>query len=66
VGLITSTAAVKYFYAVTETLPQNVNWAVKSDYISILIPKGCTLTTEVPRSDVIEWSAKSVCFVKSE
>ena len=30
IGMVTSTAAVKNFLAVTGALPQNVNWAIKS------------------------------------
>jgi S1-C subfamily serine protease len=66
VGLVTSTAAVKYFYAVTETLPQNVNWAVRSDYISVLIPRDYPLATALPDNDVIDWAAKTVCLIKAE
>lgn len=37
VGLITSSAAVKSFFAATGTIPQNVNWAVNADYIRPLL-----------------------------
>lgn len=37
-GMITSSAAVEYFYNATGALPQNINWAVKGTYIKILLP----------------------------
>jgi S1-C subfamily serine protease len=32
VGVVTSTAAIRPFLSATGTLPQNINWAVKSEY----------------------------------
>ena len=40
VGIVTSTAAVEAFYQATGSLPQNVNWAVKGAYASLLLPPG--------------------------
>ena len=40
VGIVTSTAAVEAFYQATGSLPQNVNWAVKGVYASLLLPPG--------------------------
>jgi S1-C subfamily serine protease len=37
VGVVTSTAAVGSFWAGTGTIPQNVNWAVKSNAIEALV-----------------------------
>ena len=36
-GTITSTAAIMPFIKETGTLPQNINWAVKADYLRPLI-----------------------------
>ena len=36
IGMLTSTAALPIFLKVTGTVPQNINWAVKAEYISIL------------------------------
>jgi S1-C subfamily serine protease len=36
VGVVTSTAAIKSFNSYTGTLPQNVNWGIKSDYAIVL------------------------------
>ena len=37
IGVITSTAAIENFYKKVGTIPQNVNWSVKSDYLLPLI-----------------------------
>ena len=37
VGVATSTAAVSSFLKNTGTLPQNINWAVKSEYLGLLV-----------------------------
>ncbi len=65
VGMVTSTAAVSAFYKFTGTLPQNINWAVKSDYIKLLI------NTEIVTNDIqltgnVERTKKSICFIKAE
>jgi S1-C subfamily serine protease len=36
VGIVTSTAVVEAFYALSGSLPQNVNWAPKSDYVRLM------------------------------
>ena len=38
VGIVTSTAAVKEFYKATGSMPQNINWAVKGAYASLILP----------------------------
>lgn len=65
VGLITSTAAVSSFYKFTGSLPQNINWAVKSDYIKLLIdyePLGESKNI----NDAVSSAKKSICFIKAE
>ena len=66
VGLITSTASVKYFFAITETLPQNINWAVKSDYIMLMLNPNEIIDTGANAKDPIDLVAKAVCVVKAE
>ena len=39
IGMLTSSAALPAFLRVTGTIPQNINWAVKSEYISVLIDR---------------------------
>ena len=38
VGVVTATAAVEAFYKSVGAMPQNVNWAVKGAYASLLLP----------------------------
>ena len=40
VGIVTATAAVEAFYQATGSMPQNINWAVKGPYASLLLPPG--------------------------
>jgi S1-C subfamily serine protease len=39
IGMLTSTAALAAFLNMTGTIPQNINWAVKAEYISVLLDK---------------------------
>ena len=66
VGLITSTAAVKYFYATTETLPQNINWAVKADYILPMLGEGDLEGSEIKIDNPVQKVSKAICLVKAE
>jgi S1-C subfamily serine protease len=70
IGMITSTAAVQTFFAATGTLPQNVNWAVKADYIIPLLPKGCEkesdTESEAGDTDTIAHVRKSICLIEAK
>ena len=66
VGLVTSTAAVKYFYAITETLPQNINWAVKADYILPMLNDKEVKPLEKKTDNYIQMVSKAICLVKAE
>jgi S1-C subfamily serine protease len=37
VGILASTLSVEYLYKVAKTIPQNVNFAIKSDYLLLLL-----------------------------
>ncbi len=54
VGVITSTAAIMPFIQETGTLPQNVNWAVKADYIKPMIELPKCETCNHNREQIIE------------
>jgi len=63
VGIITSTASSKEFYKDSGIMPQNINWAVKSDYASLLlhdIPNRILLDG---RQEAIINTEKSICMV---
>jgi S1-C subfamily serine protease len=62
VGIVTSTAAVTSFMRYTGTLPQSVNWSVKSGYIKPLLSD----ITSIPQKhfdDPIEHAQESLCMV---
>ncbi len=65
VGLITSTAAVSTFYKITGSLPQNINWAVKSDYIKLLIDYE-DYENVYAVEEPVDNTKKSICRVKAE
>ena len=66
VGVITSTAALLPFLKVSGTLPQNVNWAVKADYLRPLIEISKAKQKELSRELLIEHVKKSIFFIETE
>lgn len=64
VGIITSSAAVEHFFKASGgALPQNVNWAVKGEYASLMIDaKG--KKGERRQGKVIETAKKGVVFIQ--
>ena len=66
VGMATSAAKVESFYEATGTLPQNVNWAIKSSFIKPLMPQDCTTDGSPEETDIVELARKSVCLIKAE
>lgn len=66
VGIVTAQAAVETFAKATGSLPQNVNWAVKSDYAQPLF-EGSPKTNEAitNKQQAIENTRKAICQVKA-
>jgi S1-C subfamily serine protease len=64
VGVVTSTAAVQSFLKHTGTLPQNINWAVKSEYLHPLL-SGISRDPVYVAASAIERVQKSVCLIKA-
>ena len=64
IGIVTSSAAIPYFLRRTGTLPQNVNWAVKSDYVMPMFDS----PTADPEFDTAnkDLLTKSVCLIEVE
>jgi len=66
VGIMTSSAAVRKFLSTTGTLPQNVNWAVRSEYARPLlvgipqVPHG-----DASREQAIKAVSDSICLVQT-
>ena len=66
VGIITSTAAVMAFIRETGNLPQNVNWAVKADYLRPLIELPKVVEQHRDREQLINHVKKSTFFIEAE
>ena len=65
VGIVTSTAAVSNFYASTGTLPQNVNWAIKSEYLALLSPQKQESNSATSKEAAIGMAQNAVCKVEA-
>lgn len=62
VGIIAAQAATEAFVKAEGTLPQSINWAVKSDYAAPLI--GVTIVTEKrSREAAIDAARRSLCLI---
>lgn len=66
VGVITSTASSITFLQESGALPQNINWAVKSDYLSPLMESVPARVIANNRSEAIGNTEKSICMVLAE
>jgi len=65
VGVVTAVAAVEAFYKATGSLPQNVNWAVKGAYASLLLPPDIQRKKRSTK-DPITNTKWSVVFIETE
>jgi len=66
VGVITSSAAILPFIEESGTLPQNVNWAVKADYLRPLIELPKAEQKEFDKEQFIEHVKKSTFLIETE
>ena len=66
VGITTSTAAISSFFDVAGTLPQNVNWAVKSDYALLMFDQPVRLDRASNRQEAINRATRATCRVVVE
>jgi S1-C subfamily serine protease len=66
VGIITATAAILPFIEESGTLPQNVNWAVKADYLRPLIELPEAEHKELDREQVIDHVKKATFFIEAQ
>jgi len=64
VGVVTSTAAVLAFLGGTGTLPQNVNWAVKSEYATPLFQAPAKQASAGSRTEAISSATKATCMIE--
>ena len=63
VGVIVATAAVLPFLREYGVVPQNVNWAVKGDYVRLLLPPARTLPPTQSRAQAIKRTEAAICLV---
>jgi S1-C subfamily serine protease len=65
-GIVTSTAAIKSFLSAAGTLPQNINWAVKSDYAQLLVDLPEALDKiEVDQQALVQKAMRAVCLIEA-
>lgn len=62
VGIVTSTAAIKPFLRSTGAIPQNVNWAVKSDYAMLLYDQ-IEMPPPVSKDEAIKRTKAATCRI---
>lgn len=65
IGLVTSTAHAGAFLAYTGSLPQNVSWAVKADYVMPLVEEPARLAPTRDRSEAIRRAERATCAVRA-
>ena len=69
IGMVTSSAAIAYFYKQTKLLPQNVNWATKILNIRAFLGDEYIFpqrTLPKDRSELIKEVTKSTCKIRCE
>lgn len=64
VGVVTATAAILPFLRKTGSLPQNVNFAVKSGYARLLFTQPSPLPPANDRDDAIRRVRRALCSIK--
>lgn len=65
VGVATSSAAIGAFLEQTGTLPQNVNWAIKSEYVSLLTGISGSDVSWGSRQDAINAAIRASCMINA-
>ena len=68
VGMLTSSAAFSSFIKATGTLPQNVNWAVKAEYISLLLngKHHAGIPRYTSRKEMLDKTRAAVCLILAD
>lgn len=65
VGVVTSSAAIRAFLTVTGTLPQNINWAVKSAYALPLFDPPAAHPPARDRAEAINTAIQATCMIEA-
>jgi TPR repeat protein len=64
VGIVTSTAAIEAFFKETGTLPQNINWAIKAEYASLMFEAKQKAPDTSSLEKAIERALGAVCLIE--
>ena len=65
VGVVVATASAPAFIRATDSIPQNINWAVKSAFASVLFtPPSADVTPVTERDAMIERVQEATCLVR--
>jgi hypothetical protein len=64
--VVTASAAVNACFRGTGTLPENINWAVNTDYTIPLFEAPRPLLPAVSRAEAIERAMRATWLVKAE
>lgn len=64
VGLITSTAAFEHFVLTSGSLPQNVNWAIKADYINLMLNDIELNNSQNLAGSLVDKVKNSICLIR--
>lgn len=66
IGVVVATADAPAFLRATDSIPQNINWAVKSVFASALFtPPAANAGTDVAPADVIAHVTDATCLVEA-
>lgn len=65
VGVVVAAAAIAPFLENTGTLPQNLNWAVKAEYASVLFEEPPRLLPTATREEAIRRVEQALCLVQA-
>ena len=63
IGVISAGAAFKAFVEMSGSLPQNVNWAIKSDYAMLLLDAAPKSKGPISKSEAIKQTKSATCLI---
>ena len=66
VGIIAATAAVEAFFKASGSFPQNINWAVKSEFAASMFDQPAARQQTSDRAHAIERTRKAICKIEAE
>ena len=65
IGVVMATASTPAFIRATDSIPQNINWAVKSAFATVLFtPPSADVAPATGRDDIIDRVTEATCLVR--